>query len=924
MRQTGSDTRPSESERRYREIFHSSSDAIFLMDLTPEGRFRFAEINPADEKLIGRTNDEVAGKFVEDISPNEGMAEAAIANFRRCIAAGCTLNFEETLDFSQGPRQLNTTLIPLRDDDGNIYRIAGIVRDVTEQRQAVEKFALLDFALNHVREAAFLIDEKGRFHYVNDESCRILDYAREELLHLEVGDVDPDWPEELWPEHWRSLKESGTLVFEGRHKARDGRIFPVEISANYFEYGGRGYNLALARDITERKLEEGVNAARLHLVQFSLTHSLDELLEETLNEAEKLTGSLIGFYHFVEVDQNSLTLQNWSARTKAEFCKAEGKGLHYPISEAGVWTDCIRERKPIVHNDYASLPHRKGLPEGHAAVVRELVVPVFRGEKVSAILGVGNKPTDYTDKDVEVVSLIGDLAWEIAERKRTEDALEDERKLFIGGPNVAFKWRAADGWPVEYVSPNVMEQFGYAPEDLTSGKVSYAGLVHPDDLARVAQEVAAYSAEQAPYFEQEYRIVRADGQYRWIYDFTVAIRNAVGAITHYHGHIRDITERKRSEQRLGLLDFALNHVHEPAYLIDRSDMGFLYVNDEACRALGFSREELLEMTVFDIDPDYTPEMAAEVRHQADLAGSVTLERQHRAKDGRVFPVEIYTSVFEYDGKSVSISLSRDISERKRAQAELQRLNETLEQRVQEELAKNREKDHLLIQQSRLAAMGEMVHNIAHQWRQPINVLSILLSNLQDSYDYGELTKAELHEKVSKGKQVVQSMSSTIDDFRDFFRPGKEKGKFSVGRCLHEVEGILGASLSHWDIALTNGIDEAVCADGYSNEFSQVLLNVITNAKEAIVSTRREGGRIRVRAAERDGMIEVRVADNGGGIPEDVLPKIFDPYFTTKDKGSGIGLYMSKMIIEGNMDGAISARNIEGGAEILIRVPAAKS
>jgi PAS domain S-box len=240
---------------------------------------------------------------------------------------------------------------------------------------------------------------------------------------------------------------------------------------------------------------------------------------------------------------------------------------------------------------------------------------------------------------------------------------------------------------------------------------------------------------------------------------------------------------------------------------------------------------------------------------------VTLERQHRAKDGHVFPVEIHTSVFEYDGKSGSISLSRDIPERKRAQAELQRLNKTLEQPVGEELAKNRGKDHLLIQQSRLAAMGEMVHNIAHQWRQPINVLGILLSNLQDSYDYGELAE------------------------RGAARKGVEGQTGSMDRCLHEVEGILGASLSHRDIELTDGIDEAVCADGYSNEFSQALLNVITNAKEAIVSTRREGGRIRMRAAERDGMIEVRVADNGGGIPEDVRPKIFDPYFTTKDKGA---------------------------------------
>jgi CheY-like chemotaxis protein len=139
-----------------------------------------------------------------------------------------------------------------------------------------------------------------------------------------------------------------------------------------------------------------INAARILLMQFAATHSLDELLEETVNEVENLTESRIGFYHCVDDDQQALTLQNWSTRTKGQFCKARGKGLHYPVAEAGVWVDCVRERTPVVHNDYLSLAHRKGLPEGHAEVVRELVVPVMRGEKIKAILGVGNKPADYS------------------------------------------------------------------------------------------------------------------------------------------------------------------------------------------------------------------------------------------------------------------------------------------------------------------------------------------------------------------------------------------------------------------------------------------------------------------------------------------------------------------------------------------------
>ena len=176
-------------------------------------------------------------------------------------------------------------------------------------------------------------------------------------------------------------------------------------------------------DVTERKRNEAVNISRLHLIQYAEAHSLDGLLEEALNEVEKLTGSLIGFYHFVEEDQKTLILKSRSTQARSYDCKAEGSGLHAPFNETGALEDCLYRRKPVIHNDYASLPHRKGMPEGHAETVRQLVVPVLRGKKIVAVLGTGNKPTDYTKKDVEIVSLMADFVWEIAERKRVEEKI---------------------------------------------------------------------------------------------------------------------------------------------------------------------------------------------------------------------------------------------------------------------------------------------------------------------------------------------------------------------------------------------------------------------------------------------------------------------------------------------------------------------
>jgi signal transduction histidine kinase len=267
-----------------------------------------------------------------------------------------------------------------------------------------------------------------------------------------------------------------------------------------------------------------------------------------------------------------------------------------------------------------------------------------------------------------------------------------------------------------------------------------------------------------------------------------------------------------------------------------------------------------------------------------------------------------------------LAVGQDITERRKTEESLQRLNENLQQRVIEETAKNREKDHLLIQQSRLAAMGEMIGNIAHQWRQPINALSLLLVNISEAYNFGELDKEELDRQVKIGTRLIQQMSTTIDDFRNFFRPGKEKAPFSLTASLEGIVEILGASLTNASIALERDIPRDITVNGYANEYAQALLNVINNAKEAILAKKPAAGCIRVEVREENGMAVVRIGDNGGGIPEDVLPKIFDPYFTTKTKGTGIGLYMSQAIIETNMGGRIEVRNSGSGAEFTVAVP----
>ncbi|MBS4098316.1 MAG: PocR ligand-binding domain-containing protein [Sulfuricella sp.] len=256
---------------------------------------------------------------------------------------------------------------------------------------------------------------------------------------------------------------------------------------------------------------------------------------------------------------------------------------------------------------------------------------------------------------------------------------------------------------------------------------------------------------------------------------------------------------------------------------------------------------------------------------------------------------------------------------KKASAQLQELNATLDHRVQEEVGKNLEQERLLIQQSRLAAMGEMIGNIAHQWRQPLNTLGLLLANIRDAYEFNELNQEFLNKAVDDGLRTLEKMSTTIDDFRNFFKPNKAKENFGLGKAVESTLSLITSSLHNHGIAVSVEKDQGIQAQGFPNEFSQVLLNILNNAKDAILERKIGGGEIQVLTGSDQGKAWVLIKDNAGGIPDDILPMIFEPYFTTKEKGTGIGLYMSKMIMD-HMGGTIVAGNVGEGAEFRLTLP----
>ena len=381
-----------------------------------------------------------------------------------------------------------------------------------------------------------------------------------------------------------------------------------------------------------------------------------------------------------------------------------------------------------------------------------------------------------------------------------------------------------------------------------------------------------------------------------------------------------------------------------------------FVNDEFCKISGYTKEELLGQNHNIVrHPDVSTSVFRQMWNAILQKETYKATVKNRAKDGSTFYVN--TTVFPILGEDGEIeefiAIRYDVTESirlnealLRKDQELEQLNATLEQRVHEqtkelltlnqtlevrvieEVEKNREKDRFLFQQSRLASMGEMIANIAHQWRQPLSELNITLYKMNKLYHKDGSEKDVIFEdSYAHAKKIIAKMSETIEDFRNFFSPNRQSEEFLVSTVAQEAVDIMRGTLERNEIRVMIEIKKETLIKGYFNEFSQVLINLINNAIDAFCNKKVKNRLIYIEidtSEEGDAIIEV--SDNAGGIEETIIDKIFEPYFSTKhaSAGTGLGLYMSEMIIKNSMLGTILVKNKNDGVCFTIRIPLSQS
>jgi PAS domain S-box-containing protein len=373
----------------------------------------------------------------------------------------------------------------------------------------------------------------------------------------------------------------------------------------------------------------------------------------------------------------------------------------------------------------------------------------------------------------------------------------------------------------------------------------------------------------------------------------------------------------------------INTTTEGFWLLD-SELTIVDVNFSLCRMLGYKKNDIVGKKPFDFidsnDLDYC-------QSQAELINDIssrTYEIILRVKDGSLLHTLVNaTTMYDQYDHMKTFAFITDISKQKKIEEELranqeaiERLNDSLEIKIKEEVEKNRQKDQMMYQQSRLASMGEMIGNIAHQWRQPLNIMALVMQDIYISDQLGNLSSKKIEDSYEKSNNLLQYMSQTIDDFRNFFKQDNEEEAFSLKDAVDSVFGLVSTTLSYNNIDCVIDVIQDSIVRGGINEFKQVLINLLNNAQEAILTNSDSQKQINISIYQEDSRAIIRVNDDGGGMSRDIIHKVFDPYFTTKSQtqGTGLGLYMSKQIVENSMCGSLTAKNEEKGAEFTIVLP----
>jgi PAS domain S-box-containing protein len=486
------------------------------------------------------------------------------------------------------------------------------------------------------------------------------------------------------------------------------------------------------------------------------------------------------------------------------------------------------------------------------------------------------------------------------------------------------------------------EMLGYKENEMSKNIYEITAMIHPEDYEHSMNAMRDHLQGKTSWYRVEYRLKTKEGKYKWLYDQgSVTQRDQQGKPLKICGVVIDIDERKTAELKHKESERKFRQFASllPQMVCELDgDFNILYMNEYGKKLLQIESPEIPNLLNY-FDNQNQKHVSALFQEKNNLYALKRKGINLTLQDPQGNPVQLvaFASIESSDGKINTIRLlGIDLTERIKLEEQLNLLNSelndqkeqlekfnlVLEQKVKDEVEKNRVKDQILLLQDRHATMGEMIGHIAHQWKQPLSTLNLIVLDLLDSFEHNELTKEYISHSVSTAINVIQHMNHTVDDFRNFFRPLNTRIRFNITEQVEKAVSLIRHTLDNEGIRLNINLTTDVYSIGFPNEFSQVVINIVNNAREAIIESMKINPEISIHLISDDHRLYLYFSNNGGSIDEKILPMVFEPYFTTKEaqKGTGIGLYLARTIINQNMSGEIGVKNINGGVEFEIILP----
>lgn len=519
-----------------------------------------------------------------------------------------------------------------------------------------------------------------------------------------------------------------------------------------------------------------------------------------------------------------------------------------------------------------------------------------------------DKGKTYFDKDGNAIRMIGSHT-NITQLKELELELQENEQNLAYSQEIAHmgNWKYYPKEDKFIISDTLKKLVGLNSLDANFTYDKLRALIHKDDLKDfIKQHKIALNSYKKTNLQYRLKKVNSD-EYIDINEYISCLspsKNNEDKI--YLGSIQNITHLKNLEKDLTLFSTIINN--SPLSIIITNPKGdIIYVNPYFTKVSGYKKSEVMGE-----NPRILKSPLTDLRVYKDLWKTITNKKtwggifRNLTKDKKEYwETALIIPIIDEKNEIINfLAIKREITKEVFLRKELE------------------EKEEMMLNQSKNAAMGEMISMIAHQWRQPITTISMAANNILADIELEIIDNQETERFAHEIATQTQYLSQTIEDFRNFFKQDKEKENISIKTIFDDTLTIISASLKNNDIELNLNFDKNITITTYRRELVQIIINIIKNAKEALQETENESKYINVDILEYEDKIQIKIEDNAGGIKEENIDKIFEPYFTTKNEqnGTGLGLYMSKMIIEKHLNGNIEVLNENDGAVFKIILP----